>query len=340
MPAMPPPFPRTRPSRRQDTLPNHPGPQRRTPRNRQAAMLLIALVMASLASGCGLGAANAAPDAAAHQPSPLGAEVIDTFLPATGAQNSAGLKFNATETALRNRILARCMNRQSFGAREQPYLRWDERYLNQLSPWVPGWDGRDVSGVVLYNIPLLARGGLLGEILTGAPPPPKLPTAEEGAIDTADARCQNSASTAFQKLRTAGVELEQPWLREVNGIRGSASVQAALHGFTTCAAGHGAPAAAAKSPATFDAWLSELVQPTVTQVSAIRTPIATRVAEDRHWTEVFVTCATAPASLEDRLQLRQQRSFLQAHREQLLALESLASRVLSTLERQYGLKSG
>lgn len=253
-----------------------------------------------------------------------------------GGQDGAGTRFVTTMTALQNLMVARCMNHYNFGPRAQPYIRYDELYVNQASPMVPGWGGENESGVPnLYDLGPLAHGGLLGEIETGSPNPPSLPAAEAREIDADYQRCQIAATQSFRKLNETGFSLGDLWRRQVIAIQSAPQVQVAAGEFGGCVAGHGAPVEAAKSPDAFSWWLSNLVQPSV-DPAAVKSPIAVRVAVDRHWTQVFVTCAGPVLALEGRLQLQQQKAFFAAHGQQVLAIEDLASRVLSRLERQYG----
>jgi len=111
-------------------------------------------------------------------------------------------------TALQNLMVARCMNHYNFGPRAQPYIRYDELYVNQASPMVPGWGGENESGVPnLYDLGPLAHGGLLGEIETGSPNPPSLPAAEAREIDADYQRCQIAATQSFRKLNETGFSL-------------------------------------------------------------------------------------------------------------------------------------
>jgi hypothetical protein len=271
----------------------------------------------------------------AHRPSLLDQEVIGRFVPADGQQNTAGSAFAATVRRLQKLIVAGCMGQYGLTGRARQDARYDERYVDQLSPSVPGWQGDNESGVPnLYNLPLLAHG-LLGEILTGSPNPPTLPAAQGRAVSDDYGRCLAVAAQPFRALDAAGSQLEGPWLQQVARIQAGPAVRPALRGFGSCVRAQGAPAPAATSPDAFAVWLSDLVQPAA-DPARVATPVPVRVTQDRRWTVVFARCARPVLAAEGRLQLSQQQGFLAGRREQVQRLQKLASQVIYGLTRKYG----
>jgi hypothetical protein len=264
----------------------------------------------------------------------LASDAVRHFLPANGTQNSAGNRFFRTVTTLQNATVARCMDRYRFVSGKLAYARYDERYVDVASPVVPGWAGENESLVPnLYDLPPLAHGGLLEQVLTGSPNPPQLPAAQANAISADYSNCRAQAAQSFKALNYAGFALGREWARRVTAIQESVPVKALARGFGSCVERYGAPPASAASPDAFSWWLGNLVQPSL-DPAAVKTPIAVRVTQDHHWTQIFVGCAQSLLSTEGRLQLEAQKAFLQAHYQQVLTLRDLARKVLARLQSE------
>lgn len=300
------------------------------------ARITVLMAMAALVAGCGAGGDPALERQA--DPRPSGGAVIDLFLPATGPQLTEGLTFFAEENLLENAIAFRCMAAYRFGPEAMPLVRYAEKYMDPLqgSPQVPGWQGENVSGVPnLYNLPALEHDGLLGEVLTGSPNAPPVAAREANAIYAYYYRCQSAAERAFVPIETDGIALSKMWQRAVAAIQAAPRLRAAYSRFGTCTRQAGAPASARISPDGFRNWLTDEIAPPMPDPYGQATMIAAEIRRDRRWTAVFISCVKSLVPVQDKLQLAAQRTFINVHYQQVLALVQTASRILSRLEGQY-----
>ncbi len=283
---------------------------------------LLATVLAL--GGCGSGAA---PDAQSHagKPTPLERGAVYSFLAASGAQLAQGNAFYLQEAQLIDLGTAQCMKAHLFSAADETFIRYDEEYLNppQGSPVAPGFEGMDSSAVPgLVSMELLSRkGSMLTPVPIGAPPRPyNLPYSTRFMINTDFIRCQRQAARSFALLNIGGGSLNALWVRDVSAIQASRALRAATARFGTCARGRGVPPSASSSPSLFERWLELLVRPAVYPYGRTAL-IRSLVARDRHWTEVFVTCAGSLESRTQRLQLHAQKAFFQSHYQRIQSLE-------------------
>jgi hypothetical protein len=295
---------------------------------------LLVPVLAVLA-GCGGGGGHAAARAGLGR---LNGAVVDFYLPATGQQLSAGMRYFIAQSHVENAMAFRCMAGHSFSPQARPLVRYTELYMDPLlgSPQLAGWGGENMSGIPdLYNLAGLEQGGLLAEILAGSPPPPPLPAAKANALYEYYFQCQNRAAVAFARISHDGGLLAAQWLRMVSAVQATTRVRAAYAGFTACSRRSGVPAKAATSPDSFRNWLADKVTPPMPDPYGHKALISAEVRTDRQWTAVFISCVKPVLPLLDRLQLAARTAFLTAHYQQVLSLQQLADRVLSSLIRRY-----
>jgi hypothetical protein len=287
------------------------------------ALTAIALAVSSCAGSDGTGPGRA-------QPVPQGLQAAYRYIAATGAQLAEGNAFDQSLIRRRKLLAARCMTALGVSPADEPLVRFDEQFLDQPGPVAPGFAGLDSGGIPsLYNMALLSKeGAMMAPVSTGLPPyPNNLPAAAQNAIEADYLRCQRKASASFTPLITEGVTLNQLWLREVSSVLASGPVRTDTAGFGRCVRRSGAPLFASTSPSAYSRWLDSKIY---TSADTYGKPVLIRplVATDRHWTTVFVACASSLESLMQRLQLQAQKAFLRSHYHQVRALELAARNIM------------
>lgn len=308
---------------------------------RRLGVVVALACAAALLTGCGGDSDHAARGHADLRR--VNGAVVYFYLPATGQQLDAGLRFFAAESALENAMAFRCMAEHDFKPQLKPLVRYAERYMDPLegSPQVAGWHGENMSGVPnLYDLAALEHGGLLAEVLTGSPSAPGTPGPEANSLYAYYYQCQNRAAAAFSHVAHDGTILGATWRQTVLAIQASDRMRAAYSRFEACARKSGASAAAASSPDNFRNWLSRRISPPMPDPYGRTALISSELRTDRHWTAVFISCAKAVLSIEQRLQLAAQRAFLTTHYQQIFALQQKANRIVANLTRQYHPGSG
>src|SRR6185437_8290265 len=127
------------------------------------------------------------------QSDPLGVEAAYSFMAATGAQRSESNAFKSEEAGLANLLAARCMTSLGFGAADESYIHYDDKYLDQQSPVAPGFAGINSATVPgLFDMALLSRkDSLMVPVAVGAPAQPNnLPLAVQKTLNSDYIRCQ------------------------------------------------------------------------------------------------------------------------------------------------------
>jgi hypothetical protein len=124
------------------------------------------------------------------------------------------------------------------------------------------------------------------------------------------------------------------WFDIVTTIESSTQVQAALGGFRSCVEREGVPASAVGSPSSAESFGGFLAWATGLETHA-KTQAAVN-ALDRHWAPIFVRCARATVTIQERMQSAQRATFLRDHHQQVHGLETTAGQVVAQLQRQYG----
>lgn len=264
------------------------------------------------------------------QPVPPGLEAAYRYIAATGAQLAEGNAFDQSLSRRRKLLAARCMTALGLSPADEPLIRFDEQFLNQAGPVAPGFAGLDSGGIPgLFNTALLSKkGAMMVPVSTGLPPyPNNLPAATQNALEADYLRCQRKALASFAQLTTEGVTLNQLWLREVSSIQASGPVRTDTAAFGRCVRRSAAPLSASTSPSAYSRWLYNKIY---TSADTYRKPALIRplVATDRHWTAVFVACASSLESLMQRLQLQAQKAFVRSHYHQVRALELAARNIM------------
>lgn len=262
--------------------------------------------------------AAATPPGQAGSATELGAEALDNFIPATGAQFTVGAQFYGTMRALENTISAECMAQSGF-------------HISTTSATAFAAQFADPSQ--FPDLAMMSRTGLLGAraFLPSAPPQPP---AEQQAYTADLTRCMAAAQQPFAPLLQSTASLVPQWFDIVTRIESSTLVQSALGGFRSCMERAGVPAYSVSSSSSADSFGGFLAWETGQETHA--TTNAGVIAVDRHWGPIFVRCARAPVAVQERLQSAQRAAFLQDHYEQVQSLEATAGQVVAAVERQYG----
>jgi hypothetical protein len=241
------------------------------------------------------------------------AEVLYYYVPATGPQYAVGAQFSGIYSALQNDIVSACMARSGFDLPRTPAAVYTAQDFDN-SQWP--------------DLAAISRSEMLDPGLRYGQPNITIPRAEQQAYQADSARCENAQQAIFVPMIRAGGSLLTAWLATVSRVQASAQLLAALAGFTSCVERAGTPASSAGSFDYFLAWVTGLEAVAPTQAAAL--------AADQHWARVFVPCAARAVAIQDRLELTQQAVFLEDHQQQIQALESIASQLITRLERRYG----
>jgi hypothetical protein len=293
------------------------------------AVVGLAAGLASIGSGVARPANTSRPEAtrSAQVPPPypadLQAGLIGLFVPASGAQYSAGALFGGEYKAAEGKVFARCMARASFQVKTPTSAsiargNWDLTQFPDLNA--------------------IARAGTM--------PGDGLPGVKEltgsSAYQAAFKRCSATSDSLFSRTTNAGGRLAGPWIVTVTNIQGSAPVLATLPAVRACAARYGwphdpyGPDRPINSFADFAGWVAGHLDGAVSRgASAAQTH-----ALDQHWARIFVRCARPAVTVMEELQLAAQRTFLRDHQRELAALAATAREDFATAARLARLDRG
>jgi hypothetical protein len=264
--------------------------------------------------------------------SPLGIDAVYSFIPATGAQYTTGSRFTGLEQSLESIGVTRCM--QGYG-------------FHDVTPEpVSAEEANDVDNVDFPDLARIEQTKSFGGILLnpgegGAPPAPgSMSAAQLQAWSADESRCAQAVEKVFIVPLTEGGTLGALWQPDINQAESAPAVEATLGQFWACAQRGGIPAQpdpelplapGAPSDAYFHAfmgWMDALDSRVTTQ--------AALTAIDARWAPVFVQCATPVVQALDKILVPEQSAFLQAHDQQVHALEQLAGQAMDNAERAYG----
>jgi len=259
------------------------------------------------ASAGGFATAAAAKPVPAAYPANLTAGLIGMFIPATGAQYSAGAALQGEYTALESQVTSACMTKAGF----------------QVPPMTPESIASQDWDLTRYpDLNAIAKAGTLpGDLAPGA-------TSVSGspAFRAAYKRCDAAADQLFAPMVTVGLKLGGPFLAAVTKIQGSAAVLATTPALRACAATYGlpldpyGPAKPINSFADFVAWVSGQVD----GAGSSGVPSAALHKLDAQWASVFVRCARPTVTMMEKVQLVAQQSYLASHKQQFAALVTIA----------------
>lgn len=297
------------------------GPSRR----RAVAAIAIAGAVMAMLGGCADAAAGARHGSSgglsggAH--SVLSGEVVDYFFPATGAQVSVAAALYGTMTSITTGIVSSCLRHHGF----------QHEGLSATSAASTYFDNADFP-----DLAKMTRTGVFdsGFLSARQGPPVGLPAAEQKAFAAVNARCSVPAQKLFLPLNQAAEPLQSAWQNVIDEVETSTPVLVTLTAYESCMETAGVPAGSVSASSTnsafglFEAWETGAMTKARSSAGAMTV--------QRHWAPIFVRCATPTVAVQDPLMLDQQRIFLQQHYQQVLALETLASREVAAAQRQYG----
>jgi hypothetical protein len=269
----------------------------------------------SAGSGSAAGATSAgtASTAAAAQPVPaaypadLTAGLTGMFVPASGAQYSAGTALEGEYKALESQVTSACMAKAGF----------------RVPPTTPGsitGQGWDLAQYPDLNA--IAKAGTL----PGDGAPTVTNVSGSPTFMAAYKQCDAASGQLFAPMVTAGLKLGAPFLATVTKIQSSAPVLATTPALRACAAKYGwpldphGPDRPINSFADFVSWVSG-------HVDGAGSRGATQAALhklDAQWASVFVRCARPTVTVMEKLQLGAQQSYLASHKQQFAALVTIA----------------
>jgi hypothetical protein len=259
------------------------------------------------ASAGGFATAAAAKPVPAAYPANLTGGLIGMFIPATGAQYSAGAALQGEYTTLESQVTSACMTKAGF----------------QVPPMTPESIASQDWDLTRYpDLGAIAKAGTLpGDVAPGATNVSGSP-----AFMAAYKRCDAASDQLFTPMVTVGHKLGGPFLATVAKIQGSAPVLATTPALRACAATYGlpldpyGPAKPINSFADFVAWVSGQVD----GAGSSGVPSAALHKLDAQWASVFVRCARPTVTVMEKAQLVAQQSYLASHKQQFAALVTIA----------------
>jgi hypothetical protein len=241
----------------------------------------------------------------------LDALAVEAVAPATGLQYDRGGQLIWMLRALELRGEARCMAGLGY----------------HISGTLPPFNLADFAdNTQMPDLPRIASthqfvssGGLVG---------PAYSAAEQRALDDT---CQAPVA-AYRSLLNAYQAINNAWWQIILRVQASGQVQAAIPALSACAARYGFPndpygnaTSPIKTFPDFVDWVAGFMDGAGSRgASAI-----TMAALARHWTGVFVTCATPIVDIWQRMLVQAQPGFLHQHAPQIAHLDELAWRFLS-----------
>jgi hypothetical protein len=259
------------------------------------------------ASAGGFSTAAGAQPAPAAYPADLTAGLIGMFVPASGAQYSAGAALEGEYKALESQVTSACMAKTGF----------------PVPPATPeSIAGQDWDLTQYPDLNAIAKAGTL----PGDGAPAVTNVSGSPAFMAAYKRCDATSGQLFTSMMTAGLKLGDPFLATVTKIQGSAPVLATVPALRACAAKYGRPLdpygpdRPIDSFADFVSWVSG-------HVDGAGSRGATQAALhklDAQWASVFVRCARPTVIVMEKVQLGAQQSYLASHKQQFAALVTIA----------------
>jgi len=300
---------------------------------RWAAPLAAAAAVVAVIAGAGLlgrvspspaTKAAAKPAAPAHHaaaptyPPNLVAGLTGAYVPATGAQYSAGALFVGEYKSLEGAVASRCM--AGFGYH------------------VPAASAASIARTIFDltqfpDLSAIARAGTLpGEGVSGVVLPGTGSKAYRGAL----AHCSAISVALFKPMDKAAKNVMNGWALIAMNIQSSWPVLATMPAVRACASRYGwptdpyGPDRPINSFAGFVDWVAGHLDG-----AGSRGASATQMnALDQHWAPIFVQCARPAVTVMERLQLAAQRKFLGGRQSQFARLVATARADFAAAERQ------
>ena len=247
----------------------------------------------------------------------LDQEVLGSVLPATGAQYTAGAHLQTLQSTLAAACTAKA------GLRIPHFQEWAASYTQTF------FDNSQFPDLARISRAGTLGGGAVAEL-------PRPAGVSRHSLDAAFNRCQTAVRQAFRPVGNAAEKLEGPWLAIITRIQNSAPVRATLPGLRSCAARYGWPAEPYGAPDSTIRSFGDFTNWVAAYLDGAGSRGLSSAKLQRHWAHVFVTCGRPAIAVQERLQSARRTVFLQGHGQQVRALEALASRVVTRLDRKYG----
>jgi hypothetical protein len=241
--------------------------------------------------------------------------VVEAFAPATGPQYDHGSKLTWEVQGLEVPVESRCMAALGYHVPDSPGPF-------HLAGFADNTQWPDLPRIAKDH-EFVSVGGLLGG---------RYSRAEQAAAKT----CWARADQPYHALMVRGQAMSTAWLRVVTRIQLSAAVRARVPGLTACATRYGYPANPYGPPAAPIKSFTDFADWVFGHIDGAGSRGASRArmsALNKHWTSVFVTCATPIVSETQRIQLAAQARFLTARAEQVRRLDHLAWQALGPHRR-------
>lgn len=237
----------------------------------------------------------------------LGTEALDLYVPATGAQYTAGLAFEWIRQKTLHQLLEPCLARAGF---PQPAFSWSQRNYVLFFPDNVQFPDLAQRAQTRSMIPL--GTGIHGQ--PGGKP--------SSASVAAMRRCAARYAKPITRLDRTAEPVQNAWFTIIGQIQSSARARGTQPAFRRCLQSHGIPARYANWGGTglfggFFAWMDTLGQRARSTQEV--------VAQQHRWTPVFVTCARPAVALMERLQLSRRAEFFRTHAGQVAAIMRLAA---------------
>jgi hypothetical protein len=242
--------------------------------------------------------------------------LIGFYLPASGAQYTAGALFTGEVRWLEGRITQRCLAGRGFPAQAIAAPAEIARAFWDLSQFP--------------DLTAIAKAGMLPSYSVGPTPP------ETKAYQKAYDQCSSAALVPFAPMERIGRGFGDPFFTTVAGIESSAAVNATLPALRGCAARYGWPGQPYGAPDSTINSFDDFVNWIAGHIDGAGSRGASNAqlnALDRHWGTVFVRCARPTVAVMEKLQLAAQRAFLAAHRQELTKLIATARADFAAAER-------
>jgi hypothetical protein len=250
--------------------------------------------------------------ASRHEQRQFDALIVEWVAPATGPQYDLGGKVVWMLHVQELRSAARCMAMQGYHISDNssPYNIADFADNSQM-PDLPR---------IASTHQFVSQAGL-GSAQS-------YPAAEQRALNA----CQRTAQAASTPLLNAYQPINQAWWKIISRAKGSRKVNAAIPALQACATRYGFPGdpygnatGPIKSFGDFMDWVAGFLDGAGSRGASNHTMRSLA----RHWTSVFVTCATPIVGIWQRMLRGAQPGFLHQHAQQIAKLDKLALRELA-----------
>jgi hypothetical protein len=241
----------------------------------------------------------------------LDALAVEAVAPTTGLQYDLGGQFIWMLRAQELRATARCLAGLGY----------------HTSDTLPPFElGELADNTEMPDLPRIARTHQF--VISGGLASPTYSAAEQRAVD---GKCQ-APVVADRSLFNAYQTISNAWWQIVVRVQASRQVQGAIPALNVCATRYGFPnnpygsaAAPIKTFPDFMDWVAGFMDGAGSRGASA----STMNALARHWTAVFVTCATPIVDIWQRMLAQAQPGFLHQHAPQIRQLDELAWRYLS-----------